>query len=114
MDENLKERTIATLRMMGIGMIPAFNVLDESVSRPTVGESPRATRERNLHAAIRRLEKNVQRSENKWASKWYADSLQLVKNKIQPTLPPEMDQNEQERDRARRIKEDTNDEKDQG
>lgn len=47
--------------MMGIAMLPNFDALEVSASRPRMRESPSKVKEKNLHIAIRGLEKNVRK-----------------------------------------------------
>lgn len=87
-DEKLKDRTIATLKMMGITVIPGFDILEKAASVPKPGETPAERSQRNLRTAAYRLQKNVEKARNRWATKWYQNKLQETHAKIQNLEEP--------------------------
>lgn len=108
MDEKLKDRAVATLKMMRIAMIPNFNALDASVSRPRAGKQPEASKEQNLCIAVRRFQKNIDNAQNRWAAKWYAESLQAANSPLQDASTPGEVPRRQQRDRHRNAESDNN------
>lgn len=103
MDEKLEARVVATLKLMGIAAIPNFNILDASASKLVPGESAEARTTRNLHTEARRLQKNVDKAKNRWASKWYQGMLRLADAKLQKEKtqgPPQEGQQRPESEEA--------------
>lgn len=82
-DEKLKDRTLATLKIMAVEMLPNFDVLMIMASRPKPGESPRETKEPNLHITTSRLEKIVDSARKNRTGEWYAATLRCACNKLQ-------------------------------
>lgn len=83
LDERLKTRTTATLRMMGITEIPAVDILTNATRNQHSEESQNDKLKKNLSAAIYRLRKNAQKASNQWAKRWYEDALARATAKLE-------------------------------
>lgn len=78
MEESLKEKTIATLKMMGIVPLLIFDIFDVSLSHAPESESRGKKTLSNLRIACYMLAKKVKKAHNRWATKGYQDISQLV------------------------------------
>lgn len=74
-DQNLRERVIGTIKIMGIETVPNFDVLESALRSRLAGVSASEHKKRNLESPIHRLERIVNKIKNQWATKWYSEQL---------------------------------------
>lgn len=81
-DERLKDRTISTLKIIGITQIPNFDNLATAPNRAGPGESSRNQRKGQLKSAAYQMQRNIGKTHKKWAASWYKAALKEVTDKL--------------------------------
>lgn len=81
-DQNLKDRVVATMKLIGIAHIPKFDVFESALRSHQSKEKRADNTKRNLDAAIYRFQRNVGKAKNHWALSWYELQVEEAQRRL--------------------------------